>query len=899
MNNKENFVTKLSVSSVKNFRLTLLAFIGIIFIGFITYTNLLPREGFPELEFPTAFVQTIYPINDPNIIDSTLTTPLVDVIKIRESVEVVNSTSADNFSFIIISFKTGTDTEEEVAKINEEISRLELPEGVNPEVISLQANAVDGENDLILGVVSKEDNDVLKLQEVSKEIASEFNSLNTVDNSSTINLFEEIYSPLTGKEELLQLSFNRYGKKENGEIKINESILLGIQKESNVTTTELSSEVTEKLESINESGNYDGYEIVTVYDEAVGLNEQITSLESNAFSALIIVALTLFLFVSWRAAIVAVIFIPTVMAATFITLLLLGVSLNVISLFALILVLGLLVDDAIVIVESIDYHKREGLKGIKAVKAAINSVGKADAIGTITTLLVFFPMLFIIGFLGEIIRDVPITVITTLSWSLIIALTIVPLLSNVIIPTRKPGYRQNPLYWVFNIFNELVLFYGKVLGTIVGFYVKRWYLNILIIFLGITLIGLGGYFASKLQFVDFPPQKDSNGIYVNFTFENGLTILEKENIVKEVEEVITDNYSDLVEEIKYPQVGRDFSGADTAFMMVKLTSLLDRSETSVEIAEAIEGKLEETSRAIIIVQAEQVSGPPTVEYQSQIQIYGNDSHSLIKVAEEIREYILNDIDFENDITVSDSRIKNLDSIVKNDGRRFLLIESKLEGEVDDASIRLVSERVKEEYNSVKLQELGLEEDSLGDDRGFASEIFESVISAGVALLGSFVIIYLFLVVVFNSFSQALLIMLAIPFSFFGLFGGLYITDNPISFFVIIGMIALVGIVVNNTVMLLDFANQMRMEGSSISDSIIKAVKLRFRPLLTTSATTVLGLFPLALTEPLWESLAFVIIFGLLSSTFLVVITFPAFYVVIENLRKFIKGYIFRIEAYRK
>ncbi len=894
---KDSIITKLSVFSVRNFRLTILAFISIILLGSIAYTSLLPRQGFPELEFPTAFIQTIYPVQDAERVDDEITLPIISELNSFESIESADSTSSSNFSFIIISFETGTNVEEEVDKINEAILLAGLPEQVEPEVIGLKANAIDGENDLILGVVNGNNADLLKLQEVALEMTNELKTLDTVQNSNPINQFEEVFNPITNQSELTKLSFNRYGEKKNGEILTKETVLIGVQKEDQFTTTELSEEVRNKMESINDSEEFNDFEIVTIYDEAEGLDEQISSLENNALSALIIVAITLFLFVSWRASIVAVIFIPTVMAATFLTLLLIGVSLNVISLFALILVLGLLVDDAIVIVESIDYYKRNGFKGISAIKEAINDVGKADIIGTVTTLMAFFPMLFIIGFLGEIIRDVPITVIVTLIWSLFIALTIIPLFSNFIIPSRDENQKRSIIYWILNIFNEVVIFYGKITAFIVRIYTSRWYLNIIVVLFSLGLIGAGGYFASQLQFVDFPAQKDSNSIMVNFSFDNDLTIYEKEEIAIFVEDTIIENYEDLVEEIKYPQVGRDFTGSDVAIMMVELESLLTRSETSVEISEDITKKLGEIEGASVDVVSSSNGGPPSLEYQSQIQLYGNNVEDLENAANEIEEFISN-IEFETEVEVVDTRISNLDLIVRNDGRRYVLIESKLEGEVDDAQVRLIADEVKSEFDGDKLDSLGLSDDAIGDDRGFASEIFESVISAGVALLGSFVLIYLFLVITFNSFSRALLIMLSIPFSFFGLFVGLNLTNNPISFFVIIGMIALVGIVVNNSVMLLDFAIQARSEGKNISESIVEAVKLRFRPLLTTSATTILGSIPLALTDPFWESLAFAIIFGLLSSTILVITAFPAYYVLFEQIRKFIKGYIFRIKEYR-
>jgi multidrug efflux pump subunit AcrB len=145
--------------------------------------------------------------------------------------------------------------------------------------------------------------------------------------------------------------------------------------------------------------------------------------------------------------------------------------------------------------------------------------------------------------------------------------------------------------------------------------------------------------------------------------------------------------------------------------------------------------------------------------------------------------------------------------------------------------------------------------------------------------------YGLLVLQFNSFLQPLLIFVAIPFSFVGLFPGLLATDNDLSFFVLIGITGLLGIVVNNTIMLLDYANQVRAEGKvSYTEAMKQAVKVRFRPLLTTSVTTIAGLVPLALSDPFWESIAYSIIFGLFASTTMVIFVFPAYYAAVEFLR---------------
>src|SRR5262249_34438853 len=137
---------------------------------------------------------------------------------------------------------------------------------------------------------------------------------------------------------------------------------------------------------------------------------------------------------------------------------------------------------------------------------------------------------------------------------------------------------------------------------------------------------------------------------------------------------------------------------------------------------------------------------------------------------------------------------------------------------------------------------------------------------------------------FRSLLQPILIFMAIPFSLFGIMLGLDLTNNAISFFALLGFFALVGLSIKNTILLTDFANQARRQGLSAVDSAVAALRERFRPLFATSATAVVSLIPLALSSPFWQGLAVVLIFGLLSSTFLVVSVFPYYYLGAEYLR---------------
>jgi multidrug efflux pump subunit AcrB len=178
----------------------------------------------------------------------------------------------------------------------------------------------------------------------------------------------------------------------------------------------------------------------------------------------------------------------------------------------------------------------------------------------------------------------------------------------------------------------------------------------------------------------------------------------------------------------------------------------------------------------------------------------------------------------------------------------------------------------------------LASDAINFDLGQEQENQDSFQALALAFPLLLLAIYLLLAIQFRSLLQPLLIFMAIPFSLFGITLGLYLSDNAFSFFAMLGFFALVGLSLKNTILLTDYANQLRRSGSSAVDAAVGALHERFRPLIATSLTAVVSLVPLALTSPFWEGLAIVLIAGLLSSTFLVVTVFPYYYLGAEFLR---------------
>ena len=197
---------------------------------------------------------------------------------------------------------------------------------------------------------------------------------------------------------------------------------------------------------------------------------------------------------------------------------------------------------------------------------------------------------------------------------------------------------------------------------------------------------------------------------------------------------------------------------------------------------------------------------------------------------------------------------------------------------------LAKKAVQDEFTANKLATYNLKADALNFNFGQEDENQKSFASLALAFPILLFVIYLLLAVQFRSLAQPLLIFLAIPFSLLGVTFGLFITDNAFSFFAMLGFFALIGLSIKNTILLTDYANQLRRKGEPVVDAVVGALSERFRPLIATSFTAVVSLIPLAIASPFWEGLAVVLIFGLLSSTFLVIIVFPYYYLGAEWLR---------------
>lgn len=851
-------------------RPSLLLWLVVLAFGVLSYLFLLPREGFPPVDVPISVGSGGYFVDDKDRVDEEVTLPLAEAVLGIEGVESVQSFSRDNSFTVLANLESGVTSVEGAALIDEAAQGLSLPPEAQLFTQSIDASKfLDEGYDILIGVYGNVDTTGEELEAAAEAIVGNITHPD-IASAQVEELFDAGINPETGDEVVLEVSFNQLTDPSN---EFRPSIAIGVKANSNVDSIAIRDATDEAL-AIARAELPDGFEAVVALDFATLVRQQISSLQGNVLLGVVVVAIVTLLLISWRASVITALFILTVLAASVGGLYLVGISLNTISLFALILALGLFVDDAIVITESIDaFREGEGEDDLTVIRRAINRVGSASLSGTLTTVLVFAPMLLIGGVLGGFIRILPITIILSLMVSLVLSLIFIPVAARYItLPVPKAsGPLVRAEEWLGDKIGNLPAIEGrKGLGVAIGGFL-----------LSILLFGVGLFvFAPNVGFNIFPPAKDSINVALEITYEPGTPIEEAKRIALDMNQQASDTLGDELE-LGYLYIG----DANTALAQYNLTPIGDRP-TVHELVDTLQpiGDAEDGARVVFSAIS---NGPPELLFPYTMQVFGEDIDELAAAAESLRA----DLDGRalelpngDTFNVTETDVALDDVVAREDGRRLVEVRARFDNDSTTSVTASTQEYFEDTFGAAELAALGLDEDAIGFDFGLESDNQESFAALPAAFLSALAAMFVLLVIQFRSIVQPLLVFLAIPFSFFGVFGGLLITDNELSFFVMLGLIGLIGIAVNNSILLVDFANQERDLGADRKTAIATAVKKRFRPLVATSFTTVGGLLPLALSDPFWEGLAFTIIFGLLSSTFLVIMSFPYYYLFVEWLR---------------
>ncbi len=704
---------------------------------------------------------------------------------------------------------------------------------------------------------------------------------------------------------------------------------------------------------------------IGVYNDfSVFIRKRLNTLRVSGAIGLTIVLLALWAFVRTRIALLTGLGIPFAMLGGIVLMSMYGISLNMISLFSLILVLGLLVDDAIVVTENVYRYVEQGMDSRQAAIQGTAEVAWPVVATVMTTVAAFLPLLLIPGTMGVFLAPIPIVVTFTLLGSLLEALVVLPShLSDVITPAYAQRVRRRELPWLTRLRHA----YGILLGTAL-----KWrYVTVAFLFCTTVLLGATAWY--RMPFVLFR-EFESSQFLINFETSSGAKIEDTLEVAKRAEQVVLSLPPGELQSlatnvgISFLDVHRAERGPNLGQLMVELEE--DRRRSVNEVITDLRAGIEQIPGITKLQFMKTQSGPggPAIE----ARVVGNDIPVLRKLATEVKAFLqgipgVKDVrdDFtegkeELQITlIPEARALGLDlgQIARQVQQAFLGVEAstiqrrdedipivvrfpqaarrsletvarmkltlpsgekvflrdvaRLETAIGNSKIRRddqkrtitvladvdsreanafqVAQRLKRKFADVGRQVPGYRVVVKGERQ----EAEASLAALPQVSLIALMLIYFILGSLFQSFIQPFIVMAAIPFALDGVVIGHLIMGEALSFLSMMGLVALGGVVVNDSLILVDFINRSREAGTPRDEAILASGVARLRPVLLTTVTTVGGLIPLAFfasgQAKFLSPMAISVVWGLAFATILTLILIPCLYAILEDL----KGLILR------
>lgn len=855
--------------------------------GVLCYTTFMKREGFPPINIPYSVIGGAYLVNNPEKVDKEVVKPISD-IALKEGGDEVKSVQshAQGTSYdVAIEYKEDADVNAISKRIEQKIKDANvLPQQATMKTIIPKFGFTQRGDDAVISLYSSDKNvSVETLSKEGEKLAAYIKDqkLPNVQDVSIVDSFVKGKDPLTGLEAQSQSNFDRYGVRHNNQNNFYNSVSVGVTQKKGSDVIKLDDELNKVVASYN-SEHFQGtpYNATVSASFAPDIKEQIGELQRALLEGLIAVLIIGSIVIAIRASLITVISMLTVLAIATGVLFTVGYSLNTITLFALILCLGLIVDDTIIMVEALDAQRRRRTDPKVVVKEATRKVSRAMIAATFTAALSFAPLLFVGGILGGFIRAIPVTVITSLLVSLFVALVFIPLFAKYILLGKKQMGAKNVHEPAAGIEAKIAQFIGKPMLWARNSKKRLFSVGISAVVIGVLFIMAGGFLFSKVTFNIFPPSKDSNALSVNLTFDPDTTVQQAEKVADQADSIIAKKLGDNFKQASYNTSGN----SQTASMTVNIIPYDERDVTAPQLVDQLNNDLKQLKGGQAKVNQQDV-GPPASAFTVRIET--TDRAKAMKLAKDLNKFLLNKELTRTSGTkakITNTSISDANTYTRADGKLYVEVTANFDANDTTTLVTLAKDAVQKEFTAQKIESYGLNKDVLKYDFGQEDENQESFATLALAFPILLLAIYILLAVQFRSLAQPLLIFMAIPFSLFGITLGLYLTDNAFSFFAMLGFFALIGLSLKNTILLTDYANQLRRQGRPAVDAAVEALGERFRPLIATSLTAVVSLIPLAITSPFWEGLTVVLIGGLLSSTFLVIFVFPYYYLGAEYLR---------------
>ncbi|MBE9488587.1 MAG: efflux RND transporter permease subunit [Bacteroidetes bacterium] len=1016
---------KIYETSVKKPISTILIFVGVIVFGLYSLNNL-AVDQYPEMDIPVVSVMTSYPGANAADIETNVTRILEDNLNTVDNLDKITSKSSDNVSLVTLELKWGSDIDQAMNDVRDVVGRVQslLPEeSETPTIFKFSSsmipvivlyatadesypalkkilddklvntlNRIDGVGAVsLMGATEREiqinvDPRKLEAYKISVEAIGNVLTKENIDvPGGSIDVGNQTLSirgkgEFTSSDEINNLVVATRGGKQIylkdiavvkdtlKELTLDERIngklaaRVIVQKQSGANTVNIAKDVIKALPDIQASLPPD-IKIGVVVDLSEYIVNSIDSLSETVLFAFLFVMLVVFFFLGrWRATFIIILTIPVSLIVSFIYLNIADSTLNIISLSSLSIAIGLVVDDAIVVLENITKHIERGSSPKQAAIYATNEVWLAVIATTLVIVAVFMPLTMLTGMAGIMFKELGWIVSLVTVVSTIAAITLTPMLSSLMLKS-KVNFKDKKAFFSYKpierFLDRLDTWYAKVL---------TWSVRHRTLILSIAIsIFVSSIFLMRLVPSEFFPKSDSGRIDATVKLDQGRSVEYSMKTARQIETLIKEKYPEvkIISSSTGVADGKNIyaalmgdSGTHVIKLILKLTSSEDRERSVFEIGDLLREDFKNIPEIKEFKVATGSSGPSGSTADIQVKVFGYDMNKAEKIAKEIQEKAktikgatdiqLSREDMRPEYRVIFDRTKlsyyglstaQVSTAIRNRVNGLLASKYREDGDEYDIYVRYAEEyrksvanieniiiynpagkaiRVKDVGNVIEefapptierenrermiavnitlsgaalsevvsgiqdnLETMDIPDDLFVEIGGTYEDQQESFTDMITLMILIIILVYIVMATQFESFRMPFIILFSLPFAFTGVFLALYLTNTPLSVIALIGAIMLVGIVVKNGIVMVDFANLLRERGAGLSTSVINAGKSRLRPVLMTSLTTILGMLPMAIGSgegsETWQPMGIAVIGGLTFSTILTLIVVPVVY----------------------
>ncbi len=1017
----------LYASAVRRPIMTTLCFVAVAILGLFSLSTL-PIDLYPDVETNTIMVMTTYQGASAQDIEQNVTRPLENALNAVNDLKHITSKSRENISVITLEFEYGKDIDVLTNDVRDKLDMVKssLPDNAETPIIfkfssdmipivilSVKASEsmpglykilddavanplarISGVGSVSISGAPKREIHIyvdptrleaynLSIETISAIIAAEnrnipggsfdigsdtyslrvqgeFSSADqmrdiVVGSKDGKNIYlREVATIDDSLEERAQQTYN------DGE----KGAMIVIQKQSGANSVEISNKVLKMLPQLQKRLPSD-VKLGIIVDTSDNIRNTINSLVETVLYALLFVVIVVFTFLGrWRATLIITITIPISLIASFIYLAVTGNTLNIVSLSALSISIGMVVDDAIVVLENVTTHIERGSDPRQAAIHGTNEVAVSVVASTLTLIAVFFPLTLVTGMTGVLFRQLGWMVTIMMIISTVCALSLTPMLcSQLLRKNNKHGKLYNLLFKPIN--KGLDAFdngYARLLGYVVS--------HKLITVLTCMAIFVASLFLLKYVGTEFFPTADDARLGVNLEMPIGTRV----EISQDVAARIASEWREKYSEIKVLNYTTGQASSDNTFaslrdngphiisMNIRLTDPGERERSSSELARLMREDLKnypELKKFQVNVGGNRggsMGGQSTIDYE----IYGYNFEETDSVAQRLTR-ILENIEGTADVMISRSdyqpeyqvdfdreklaiyglnlqtaanylrnRINgSLSSNFREDGEEYDIkvmyapdhrntiedIENILIYNAAGQGVRIkdvgnvverftpptIERKDRERIITVSTVVQGVPMSQIVEQSQAAIDKMEIPVGINIQLAGSYedqqdsfsdlltlaaliiILVYIVMAAQFESYTYPGIIMTSLLFAFSGVFIILYLSGNTLNVMSMIGAIMLIGIVVKNGIVLIDYISLNRERGMSIRNAVILGGKSRLRPVVMTTLTTILGMVPMAIGTgqgaEMWRPMGTAVIGGLTLSTILTLLFVPTLYCV--------------------